>query len=795
MMAQARPVRMMLFGALIAVAALVIPASAGGSGRGGVISAETPGGDVAGTAASCPWMDARQPAATRAHQLLAAMSLGDKIQMVTGQYAGPNAPSGASALTDNPPSITSLAGTHTGLSSIPDQLYNNFSQMPASYIQPIPVLCIPGLVLADSINGVGDLYQGATAFPDSIALTANWDSALTETYGQVLGGEAIKKGVNVLLGPGLDIARTPLAGRNFENLGEDPFLAGQVGAAAIRGVQSQHVIATAKHFLLNDQEVNKATFSADADQRTMQEIHMPPFAAAVKAGVGGVMCTYNRINSVWGCENKNALHDVLGTQLGFTGYVNSEWGATHSTEQTIKAGVDMEMPYGTYFGDALKTAVQNGRVSHAALDTMVYKIVYTMFRLGLFDHPPAQGLQPAAAIATTQTSLDTATRVGEAGTVLLKNKSGILPLGGSGKRIAVIGSAAGQHGAELCYQGHGAGHVPKIGGYVPNVVSPLTAINTRAARDGDAVTYADGTSAQAAAAVATAADVAIVVICDGETEESDRPDMNANFGDCFLLIVCVPAPPLDQNALVSAVAAANPNTVVVIQSGAPVAMPWVSQVKGVLENWFPGQTDGDTIAPILFGDVNPSGHLPVTFPVKLSDGPLKTQAQYPGVSKPGDKVGPHVSFSEGLLVGYRWYDAKAVKPLFPFGFGLSYTNFRFSNLDVRSSPHGALVTFTLTNTGKRAGADVAQVYVGDPATTGEPPRQLKGFSKVTLAPGESRHLKISLPAVSFAYWDAGLHTWKVDAGNYQIYVGDSSADLPLRTRVHRVAAKLEPGAY
>jgi beta-glucosidase len=710
----------------------------------------------------CPWMAVSKSPRTRAHELLAAMTLGDKIQMVTGQYSGPNAASGSS----NPIGA-------------------------ASYIEANPKLCIPALSPTDNINGVGDQMTGTTAFPDSIALTATWDPALTQHYGQTLGEEAFKKGVNVLLGPGMDIARTPLNGRNFEYAGEDPYLAGRAVAAVIRGLQSEHVVATAKHYALNDQETNRNTDSSDASVRTMQEIDLPAFDASVKAGVGAVMCSYNRIHSVYACENPYTQRHVLDHQFGFSGWVMSDWGATHSTVPSAKAGLDMEMPSGTYYGNTLKTAIQKRQVSMATLNEMVYRVIFTMFRLGLFNHVPAEGSQAAAAVATTPDSLSMATSVAEAGTVLLKNRHRILPLTGSGRRIAVIGPAAGQHGAELCYQGGGSGHNPEFG-YMPDVVSPLTAIQTRAAESSDTVTYADGSSMGDAVAAASAADVAVVFICDGETEGSDRPNMNADFGACFL--VCGYSP-IDQNALVSAVAAANPNTIVVIQAGGPVAMPWIGHVKGVLDNWYPGQTDGLSIAPILFGDVDPSGHLPDTFPVKLSDGPLRTKAQYPGVTKKGDSVGPHSIYSEGLLVGYRWYEAKRIRPLFPFGYGLSYTRFRFSKLTVRQATRGAWVSFRLTDTGGQPGADVAQVYVGDPASTGEPPRQLKGFRKVGLNPGHSARVRIWLPEVAFAHWATRAHTWAVSAGRYRIYVGDSSATLRLKTSIHRGAATLRPGAY
>jgi beta-glucosidase len=532
--------------------------------------------------------------------------------------------------------------------------------------------------------------------------------------------------------------------------------------------------------------MNRTTDSSDASERTMQEIDLPAFQAAVRAGVGSVMCSYNRINSVYACQDQYLLRDVLDGQFGFPGFVMSDWGANHSTVAAANSGMDMEMPGGVsntpeYYGPALQTAVQSGQVSMATLNDMVRRILYTMFRLGLFDHVPAEGAQAAAAPASNADSLAMARAVAEEGTVLLKNAGGVLPLGGApGKRIAVIGPAAGPQGATLAEQGYGSGHVPEFS-YQPGVVSPLQSITARASQAGDVVSYADGTATADAVAAASAADVAVVFVSDAEIEGADRPDLDAHSGTCSFVDFASPTScsysPLDQNALVSAVAAANPHTIVVIQSGGPVAMPWAGQVQGILENWFPGQVDGDAIAPVLFGDADPSGKLPVTFPVKLSDDPLQSAAQYPGVTQAGDSVGPHSSYSEGLLVGYRWYDAKNITPLFPFGYGLSYTTFRYSGIAVTRTGSGASVSVTVTNTGTRAGAAVPEVYVGDPAPVGEPPKQLKGFRRVELSAGQSAKVTIPLDAMAFAHWDTVKHAWAVSAGTYQVMVGSSSRDI------------------
>jgi beta-glucosidase len=704
---------------------------------------------------------------TRANELLGAMSLSQKVSMVSGD--------GASAL--------NVVDANLG---------------DAGSISAIPGLCVPPLELNDAGNGVGDEQTLTTAFPDSVALAASWDPSLAKVEGQALGTEAFAKGINVLLGPGMDILRDPIAGRAWEYLGEDPFLAGQLAGPYIKGVQSQHVIATAKHYALNDQETDRMTDSSDASVRTMQEIDLPAFDASVKAGVGSVMCSYNRVNSIYACENPYLLRQVLKGQFGFKGFVMSDWGATHSTLDA-NDGLDMEQNSypATYFGANLQSAVEDGEVSEATLNGMVKRILFEMFRIGLFDHQPQEGAAAFATNASTPASLAAATQVGQEGTVLLKDSDSVLPLTSADKTIALIGQPAGALTAADYGQASGSGHVPETTQATPGLVSPQTAITQRAGAAGDLVTYDDGSNATTAAAAAATASVAIVYIGDAEAEGSDRPSLNATLGTCVFTGTCTYSSE-DQNALVSAVAAANSNTVVVINAGGPVAMPWIDQVKGVVDNWFPGQEDGNIIAPILFGAVDPSGHLPQTFPVSLSDSPIQSTSQYPGVTEPGDSVGPHSSYSEGLLVGYRWYDAKNITPLFPFGYGLSYTSYHYS--DLRLTPTGAdkaAAKFTVTNTGTVAGTDIAQAYVGMPAAAGEPPRQLKGFRRVSLAPGKSKAVTISLPATSFIHWDDSQSTWTISAGTYTVYVGDSSAtaNLPLQGTLNLGAATLKPGVY
>ena len=698
-------------------------------------------------AAGCTWMDRHKSPDERAHELVKAMTLDQKIAELYGR------------------------GDFT--------YYGAANDIPA-----VPALCIPELVFNDAGAGVGDGQTGTTAFPDGIAQAASWDRNAQYTVGAEIGRQAWEKGIDVQLAPGVDIARSPLNGRNFEYTGEDPYLAGQTGVAEIRGIQSQHVVATVKHFALNDQETNRMSDSSDADERTMQEIHLPAYEAAVKQGhVGSVMCSYNRVNGTYACENRYLLRTVLDNQFGFKGWVMSDWGGTHSTVKAALNGLDQEqnITSGSYFNSNLKTAVQQHKVPMSVLNDMVFRLMRSLFAIGVFDDPPVA--EPAASKADVDTpeAKAIALNAAEDGAVLLKNANGALPIHGTGKSIVVLGNAASPAGAQNYYQGGGSSKVP-IAGPNPNVIDPVQGITARASADGDTVTYSDATTASAAAAAASSADIAIVVMGDGASEGQDRQSLSMSNRTCTLF-GCTPGSGDSPDAVIAAVAAANPNTVVVLQTGYPVTMPWLSKVRAVLETWYPGEQEGTAIASLLWGDVNPSGKLPYTFPKKLSDSPIRTKAQYPGVN---DQSGiPHTKYTEKLLVGYRWYDAKHITPLFPFGFGLSYTSFRYSHLHVRPTKSGASVTFTVTNTGARSGADVAQLYVFDPRSVGEPPKQLKGYAKVFLQPGQSQTVTLALNPRSFSYWNVRVHNWRIAPGCYGIGVGDSSRALPLHGRVAR----------
>jgi beta-glucosidase len=730
-----------------AVVILAALAAVAGAARSDQAHAQTP-------AACAAWMDASKSPDARAHALVAHMSIDDKITMV--HQAQP-------------------IWAHYGA---------------AGYIPGNANLCIPDLVLNDAGQGVGDQEANTTAFPSGIAQASSWDPTLQRQLGKAIGHEAFDKGINVQLAPDVNIARFPMNGRNSEAFGEDPFFSGQTAVAEIKGIQDNPVIATVKHYALNNHEVNRMTVSSDASDRTIHEIYTPAFEAAVKQGrTGSVMSSYNRINGMYASENGPMLNGILKTEFGFGGFVMSDWGGQHSTVAGALAGGDMEMDLapGKYYGDALKQAVQAGQVPPARLDDMVLRITRTMFRIGIFEHPAAT--QPAAFSANVETPDDVALarKVAEEGTVLLKNAGNILPIAGQGKRIAVIGPAAGQAGAEQSYNTGGSAHIPEAGPH-PHVVAPLTGITQRASADGDVVTYADGNSQADAIAAASAADVAVVFVGDGESEGNDRPDLKLSSSKFCTLFGCA-AVSADQDALITAVAGANPNTIVVLDTGGPMLMPWLADVKGVMQAWYPGQEDGNAIAALLFGDVNPSGKLPQTFPKAMADLPVKTQQQYPGVN---DSKGiPRAAYSEGLQVGYRWYDKQGIEPLFPFGFGLSYTSFKIGGMHVEAASGlagGAIIGSAVKNTGARAGAEVVQLYVGMPAKTGEPPKQLKSYQKVLLQPGERKTVTLKLDRRAFSYW-AGAGGWTVAKGCYTLMLGDSSRSIAAQKTVSVGGAK------
>ncbi|HEX4089262.1 MAG TPA: glycoside hydrolase family 3 C-terminal domain-containing protein, partial [Trebonia sp.] len=666
---------------------------------------------VAAAAASCPWVNSTAPIPTRVSELMAQMSLSQEIAMMTGVTGSP--------YVGNIPAISSL--------------------------------CIPAMNLEDGPAGVGDGMSNVTQLPAPVAVAATWDTAAEQEYGHVIGAEQAAKGSTVDLGPTINIVRDPRWGRAFESIGEDPYLAGQLAAADIRGVQSAGTMAQVKHYAVYNQETNRNTPSDNAVVSTQaeQEIYLPAFQAAVQQGAASsVMCSYSYINGTAACQNPYTLSTVLRQQFGFGGFVTSDWGATHSTAASANAGLDMDMPGNDgYYGSALQSAVTSGQVTQATINSAVSDILTEMFAFGEFDKAPTGS---PSAVATNSTDQADATQIAEEGTVLLKNSGSVLPLGSSDGSIAVIGADASTSPQT---DGGGSAGVNSSG-----TVTPLQGIQA-AAPSGTTVTYNDGSSDSSAASAAAAASVAVVFANLGESEGSDLSSIDLG---------------TTQDNLITAVAAANPNTIVVLNTGSAVTMPWLSSVKGVLEAWYPGQEDGTAIANVLFGSYDPSGHLTVTFPTSLSQVPASTTAEWPG-------TGGNVQYSEGVDVGYRWYDSQKLTPLFPFGYGLSYTSFSFSNLNVGPLTAGgaATVTATVTNTGTRAGADVAQLYVTDPAASGQPPLQLEGFQRVNLAAGASTTVSFPVTQQNLQYWNSGSNAWATSTGNYTVSVGDSSASLPL----------------
>ncbi|HEY0936784.1 MAG TPA: discoidin domain-containing protein, partial [Trebonia sp.] len=610
-----------------------------------------------------------------------------------------------------------------------------------------PSLCIPNVNLEDGPSGVGDGLGGVTQMPDGEASAATFDPGYEQAYGSAIGAEFAGKGVNVALGPTINMVRDPRWGRSYETFGEDPYLSGELATADVTGIQSQGVMAVLKHAAAYNIEQPAGTIIVSP--RVLQEIYLPAFQTAIEKGAAaGVMCAYSNVNNLPSCQNPAILNTPLYQQAGFTGFVTSDWGAIHSTADSANAGETIEMPFGGFFGPSLLTAIAGGQVSQATFDTMVSRVLTQMFKFGMFDQAPSGSKD---AVVTSYAHAQVALRGAEEGTVLLKN-NGILPLNpGGGKSVAVIGVDAG---AGVQTIGGGSGTVTSPGTY-----TPVYSIQQRLAGTSDTVTYNDGSNQASAVAAAQSASVAIVFASDNYGhEEADNTSLNL---------------PGNQDALISAVAAANPNTIVVLNDNSAILMPWLNQVAGVFEGFYDGQDWGQAIAALLFGDVNPSGHLPVTFPTALSAVPASTPAQWPGTNN-------QVQYSEGLDIGYRWYDATNTTPLFPFGFGLSYTSFAYSNLHVGAlSGNQATVTATVTNTGSRAGTDVAQLYVGDPAAAGEPPHQLKGFQRVTLSPGAAATVTFTVTAHDLASWDTTAGSWIAAAGSYQILVGDSSRSLPL----------------
>lgn len=637
----------------------------------------------------------------------------------------------------------------------------------------------PPITMNDGPQGFrGFVAHSSTAFPGGMAVAATWDPAAVYLWGSSMGQEFYDKGANVQLGPGLNVARVPLNGRNFEYLsGEDPYLGAQLAGQAVAGIQSKKVVATAKHWALNNQETNRQNVSSMVDERTRFEMYYPPFEAAVEAGAGSFMCSYNKIQAVWSCENPETLQTDLKDRLGFKGYVMSDWGATHTP--SINAGLDMEMPNGFFLNPKLLTlGLDAGIISQEKIDDSLMRIFTPMFAVGVMDEPvSAWDWHKQWNNVTTAESIEAARSISAQGTVLLKNEGGLLPLHSSSS-LALIGFAS--DGAIT--HGDGSGTVTPS-----RLVTPLQGVQEALTNDGSVV-FEDGTDLDAAVAAARAADVAVVFVGTISSEGYDRASLSLDDG-------CDPSNFFEdgkqcvgnnhkQNDMVQAIVKANPRTVVVLSVPGAVVMPWANQVPAILTNFMPGQEVGHAIADVLFGKVNPTGRLPITFP-NHEDEIDFTPGQYPGLGLEGipEKVWPDFSYyTEKLLVGYRYYDAKGIQfsTGFPFGHGLSYTNFSYSKLRVRFGS----VSLTVTNTGAVAGADIPQLYLNFPEKYGEPLWQLKGFKKTqVLQPGQHENVHFRLTKRDLSVWDVKHHAWTKAEGKFGVKVGASSRDIRLEGRM------------
>jgi beta-glucosidase len=647
----------------------------------------------------------------------------------------------------------------------------------AGFIAPLPRLGIPALQLNDGPLGVRNISGGtdgrATAFPSAQALAASFDPELAFESGRIMGREARDRGFNVLLAGGANIERDAWNGRNFEYLGEDPVLAGRLVTAQLRGIQSQGVVSTVKHLVANTQETDRHTVDMVVDERALREIDLLPFEIAVKeSGAGSVMCAYNKVNGVYACENARLLDGILKTEWGFKGWVMSDWGATHSTVQSAQAGLDQEFYQERYFAGALKTAVEKGEVSESRVDDMARRILRSLASVGALDRQEA--VRPVDATA----GLAVARRVAESGIVLLQNRDGLLPLrADSAGKIAVIGRRADvgvlAGGGSSCVESIGGvtidgtppGTAPEMVQFLSTIwhrSSPLEAIAALA--PSAKVEFASGEDVEAAARLAASADVAIVFAWQTRTEGQDLPNLSL---------------PAGQDDLIRKVSAANPSTVVVLQTGGAVLTPWAPQVGAILAAWYPGNRGGEAIANLLFGRVNPSGRLPISFPRAEADLPRPFPPEPQADPMKPDSAparSPVVTLDEGLAVGYRWYGSRNKVPAYEFGFGLSYTTFAYANLAVDPD---LSATFDLTNTGKRAGVEVAQLYVEFPPSAGEPAKRLAGWARVDLAPGERRRVRIAADPYALRVWDTGASEWRHPAGRYRMHVGASSRILPL----------------
>jgi beta-glucosidase len=706
-----------------------------------------------------PWMNPRLGPDARAELVLKRLDLDQQIALLHGYmpvFMGPK----------KPPPVALSAG----------------------YLPGLPSLGIPDLTESDASLGVanaGRKDDDATPLPSGVALAATWDAKTAFAAGAMIGKEARQKGFNTLLAGGVNLLRDPRNGRNFEYLGEDPLLAGTLDGAAIAGIQSNHIVSTVKHFALNDQETGRMVLDGQIDEAAFRESDLLAFEIAIETGhPGSVMCAYNRVGGTYACENPFLLTDVLRTDWKYPGWVMSDWGAVHGLA-AAKAGLDQEsgqqLDKQVFFDAPLKAAVASGEIPAARVHQMAHRYLRSLFAAGVVDHPVTPGGLDTAADALV------AGRAAEQAIVLLKNEGNLLPLMKTARRIAVIGGHAdigvvsGGGSSQVIPLGSVAFPKPKGapqwgGGQVYHPSAPLAAIKVRAS--GAMVSFDDGADVAAAVAAARDADVAVVFATQWSTEGMDI------------------AAKLDgqQDALIAAVAAANPKTVVVLETAGPVAMPWQGQAGAILEAWYSGARGGEAIGKALFGEINPQGRLPVTFPASERQfaRPVLPGSDQDSVETLTPGAGPKpfdVKYAEGSDVGYRAYAKSGAKPLYPFGYGLSYTVFRYSGLKVTGGKTLS-ASFTVTNVSNVAGTDTPQVYLAAGPTRRQ--QRLIGWSKVTLQPGEARVVTVAAPQRMLADWDAKAHGWRLDGGAYQLAVGPDAATAALTGSAKVTAAALKP---
>jgi beta-glucosidase len=717
----------------------------------------------AATSPAKPWLDPKLDADTRADLAVKAMTQDEKLTIIFGYFGS-----------DMAPKYKRIDGALPGS---------------AGYVKGIPRLGIPEQFQTDA--GVGVATQGGepkkrerTSLPSGIATTATWNPELAFKGGAMIGAEARSSGFNVMLAGGVNLVREPRNGRNFEYGGEDPLLAGRMVGAQIKGIQSNAIVSTIKHYALNNQEIGRFVLNAkiaEADARTSDLL---AFQFAIEAAdPHSVMCAYNRINGDYACENDFLLNKVLKQDWGYKNYVMSDWGAVHSSAKAINAGLDQEsagqaFDKQNFFQGPLTDALAKGQVSQARLDDMARRILRGLFASGVVEKPvKIEAIDFAAHGKVTRADAEEAI-------VLLKNDKGLLPLLATAKKIAVIGG----HADVGVLSGGGSSQVYPIGGravtgegpagwpgpmiYFPS--SPLKALKARL--PGADIQFADGKDVAAAAKLAAASDIVLVFATQWNGESFDSPLTLEN----------------GQDALIDAVASANGKTVVVLETGGPMLMPWLSKVGAVVEAWYPGSEGGQAIASVLTGQVDASGRLPVTFPAALTQLPRPVLDGDPG--KPDDTF--EVDYTiEGAAVGYKWFDKKGHQPLFAFGHGLSYTTFAYDNLKAATKDGVLSVSFDVKNTGARTGKAVPQVYVspkaGGNAATWEAPQRLAGFQKLELTPGATTSVTLTLDPRLLATWDDKAHGWSVAAGDYTVSLGASSRETAAKTEV-AVAAKAIP---